>query len=93
MPVIKIKDTRLTYYEVLKKNDDGWGWDVFVLRGIRFHESLDEAMEVANGLEADGHKVKVRPVYVSWPGTTRRGRAVYSTEKERKKHNGKVQKA
>lgn len=94
MPVIKIKDTRLTYYEVLKKNDDGWGWDVFVLRGIKFHESLDEAMEVAKGLEAHGYIVRVRPVYVNqWGVICDRGSAVYTTEKERKKHDGKVQKA
>lgn len=87
MPVIKIKDTRLTYYEVLKKNDDGWGWDVFVLRGIRFHESLDEAMEVAKGLEAHGNIVMVIPVYVNQCGSVYdRGSAVYSTEKERNKH-------
>lgn len=95
MPVIKINDTRLTYYEVLKKNDDDeWGWDVFVLRGIRFHESLDEAIEVAKGLEAHGNIVMVRPVYVNqWGSICDRGRAVYTTEKERKKHDGKVQKA
>lgn len=83
----------LTYYEVLQK--EGKAWKVYALgiRGLWLHETLDGAMEVAKELEAEGHKVKVRPVYVSWPGITRRGRAVYSTEKERRKHDGKVQKA
>lgn len=81
MPVIKIKDSRLTYYEVMKKDDDGW--DVFVLRGLWFHESLDEAMEVAKGLEAHGNMVRVIPVYANqWGSITDRGRAVYITEKE-----------
>lgn len=81
MPVVKIKDSRLTYYEVLKKDDDGW--DVFVLRGLWFHESLDEAMEVAKGLEAHGNMVRVRPVYSNqWGSVYDRGSAVYTTEEE-----------
>ena len=81
MPVVKIKDSRLTYYEVLKKDDDGW--DVFVLRGLWFQESLDEAMEVAKGLEAHGNMVRVRPVYSNqWGSVYDRGSAVYTTEEE-----------
>lgn len=91
MPVIK--DPRLTYYEVLQKEGKAWKIYALGIRGLWLHEDLDGAMEVAKELEAEGCKVKVRPVYVSWYGITRRGSAVYSTEKERKKHNGKVQKA
>lgn len=90
-----IRDTlnpELTYYEVLQKEGNAWKVYALGIRGLWLHETLDGAMEVAKELEADGHKVKVRPVYVSWPGITRRGRSVYSTEKERRKPDGKVQK-
>lgn len=90
MPVTK--NPRLTYYEVLKKDEDGW--EVFIdSRCLGLHETLDGAMSVAKELEADGHMAMVRPVYVSWyRAIAYRGRAVYTTGKERKK-NGKVQKA
>ena len=83
----------LTYYEVLHK--EGKTWEIYALgiRGLWLHETLDGAMEVAKELKADGYKVKVRPVYVAWSGITCRGRAVYSSEKERRTHDGKVQKA
>lgn len=92
MPVIK--DSRQTYYEVLQK--EGKTWEVYVLgiRGLWLHETLDGAMEVAKELERHGNMVMVRPVYVNqWGSITLRGRAVYTTGKERKKHNGKIQKA
>lgn len=87
MPVTKV--SRLTYYEVLKKDEDGW--EAFLLRGIWFHETLDGAMKVAKELETHGNMVMVRPVYVNqWGSIYDWGKAVYTTEKERKK-NGKVQ--
>ena len=83
----------LTCYEVLQ--GDGETWEVIGLgtRGRWLHDTLDEAMEVAKEREADGHMVWVRPVYISWYGARSIGRTIYRTEKERKKHDGKVQKA
>lgn len=81
MPVIK--DSRQTYYEVLQK--EGKTWEVYVLgiRGLWLHETLDEAMEVAKGLEAHGNMVRVRPVYSNqWGSVYDRGSAVYTTEEE-----------
>lgn len=53
MPVTK--DPRLTYYEVLKKDEDGWGV-FYSLHGRWLHDTLDEAMEVAKEREADGKR-------------------------------------
>lgn len=91
MPVIK--DSRQTYYEVLKKDEYCW---VVCLdsRGRWCFKSLNEAMLIAKEREAHGYMVRVRPFYVNqWGFITDRGSAVYTTEKERKKHDGKVQKA
>lgn len=90
MPVIK--DPRLTYYEVLKKGEDGWG--VFYSLHCQWaFESLNGARLIAKELERKGYMVRVRPVYVNqWGSAYDSGGAVYSTEEEMKK-NGKVQKA
>lgn len=91
MPVTK--DPRLTYYEVLKKGEDGWGV-FYSLHGRWAFESLNGARLIAKELERHGNMVRVRPVYVNqWGSVYDIGSVVYSTEKGRKKHDGKVQKA
>lgn len=79
MPVIK--DSRLTYYEVLKKDEDGWAV-FYSLHGQWAFESLNGARLIAKELERHGYMVMVIPVHVKWGSVYDRGSAVYTTEKE-----------
>ncbi len=84
----------VTYYGVWTKEGKNWEKAVLTVYGDYLHDTLAEAMLYAKGYEALGKLVKVKPVYISWSGSRRVGKAVYDSMKGKKeKQDGKVQKA